>query len=102
MAYRSVESLAKDLLNTKAVHDMGWSKKERWRRMLRLSEDWQKQQNGMKWVKVKDTMVSLQKSLEKTRGRLEEVFRGDYSNFTRYVSMPEHSCILGNDGKVLC
>jgi hypothetical protein len=96
-----VESLAKDLSNTKAVSDMGWSKKERWRRTLGLAKDWQKQQKGMIVVKVEQTLSSLRKSLEGTRGKLEEVFGGDYSEFTRYNSTPEHLCILGKDGKVL-
>ncbi len=100
MAYGTVESLAKDLLNTKAVNDMGWSKKDRWRRTLGMAEEWQKQQKGMNVIKAKNTMASLKKSQEKTRERLEEVFGGDYSNFTLYAPTPEHLCTLGNDGKV--
>jgi hypothetical protein len=49
----TVESLAKDLLNTKAVNNMGWSKNEKWRRTLGLAEDRQKHQKGMNVVKVK-------------------------------------------------
>jgi hypothetical protein len=101
MACRSVEHLAKDLFNTKAIYDKGWSKKERWRRTLGLAEDWQEQQNGMKVVKVKNTMASLKKSLVGTRGKLEKVFGGDYSKFTKYASTLKHLCILGSDGKVL-
>jgi hypothetical protein len=101
MAYRNVESLAKDLFNTKAVSDIGWSKKEKWRRTLGLAKDWQKQQQGMTVVKVEHTLTSLKKSLEGTRGKLEKVFGGDYLEFTKYDSKPEHLCILGKDGRVL-
>ncbi len=52
-------------------------------------------------MKVKNTMASQKKSLEKTRGRLQEVFGGDYSNFTCYASTPEHLSITGNDSRVL-
>jgi hypothetical protein len=100
MAFRNVESLAKDLSKTKAVSDIVWSKKEKWRRTLGWAKEWQKQQMGMTVVKVEHTLSSLRTSLEGTKGKLEEVFSEDYSEFTRYIYTPEHLCILGSDEKV--
>jgi hypothetical protein len=101
MAYRIMESLAKDPLNSKAVNGMGWSKKQKWRSTLGLAEDWQKQQKGINLVKLKNTMASLKKSLVGARGKPEEILGEDFSEFTRFACMPEHLCILGNDSKVL-
>ncbi len=52
-------------------------------------------------MKVKNIKASLKKCLEKIKGRLEEVFRGGYSGFTKFTSAPEHLCILGNSGMVM-
>ncbi len=93
--------MQKTILNTKAVKYIGWSKKEQWRRTQRLAEDWQKQQKGMNLVKLNNTMASLKKSQVGTRGELDNIFGGDYSEFTKFASMPEHLCILVNNGKVL-
>jgi hypothetical protein len=42
-AYKNVESLAKDLSNTKAVLDIGWSNNEKRRKTLGCAKVWQKQ-----------------------------------------------------------
>jgi hypothetical protein len=96
-----MEILAKDPSNIKALLNIGCTKKEKWRRSLSLAKVWLKQQNGMIVVKVEHILSSLRKSLECIRQKLEEVFGGDYTEFTKYNSTPGHLCIVKKDGKVL-
>jgi hypothetical protein len=58
------------------------------------------QQNALKVVKVKNTIVSLKMSLVRIERKLEELFGGDYSQFTKYASMLEHLYILKRDGSL--
>jgi hypothetical protein len=95
------KGVVRDLVESRAVRDMGWEEKEVWRRAEDMVKSWKKKQRGMRVVAVQEEVKKLRKN-GKGRERVVQAFGRVYtSGFERIEFSEEHLCIRKSRGEIL-
>ncbi len=99
---KNVGGLARDLLHSGAVADMGWIDVEKSGRCVDLVKSWRKRQDGMRTIQIDTSLEELKETWKGAGKDLVAHFGGDIADFKVVETVgQEHVAIVDREGVVL-
>lgn len=99
---KNVGGLARDLLYSGAVADMGWKEEEKMNRCVDMVKSWRKRQEGMRTIQIDTSLEELKETWKGAGKDLVAHFGGGFEDFEVVETVgQEHVAIVDREGVVL-